>query len=120
MFSILLLTLLALSQTAIAKTVTYNWDVTWVWASPDGFGRPVVGINGQFPCPPMEAAVGDRVVVNLNNKLGNETTSLHFHGIFQTNSTAMDGPSGVTQCPIPPGSSFTYDFVVSIISIQRL
>jgi FtsP/CotA-like multicopper oxidase with cupredoxin domain len=29
----------------------------------------------------------------------------------------MDGPTGVTQCPIPPGGSFTYDFVVSSDSI---
>lgn len=27
----------------------------------------------------------------------------------------MDGPAGVTQCPIPPGEMFTYDFVVSLI-----
>lgn len=60
--------------------------------------------------------MGDRVIVNLNNKLGNETTSLHFHGIFQTGTAAMDGPTGVTQCPIPPGASFTYDFVVRLES----
>jgi FtsP/CotA-like multicopper oxidase with cupredoxin domain len=26
----------------------------------------------------------------------------------------MDGPTGVTQCPIPPGGTFTYDFVVRL------
>jgi iron transport multicopper oxidase len=64
-------------------------------------------------CSRVQANIGDRIIVNLNNKLGNETTSLHFHGIFQTGSTAMDGPTGVTQCPIAPGATFTYDFVVS-------
>ncbi|KAK5142597.1 hypothetical protein LTR04_002171 [Oleoguttula sp. CCFEE 6159] len=44
--------------------------------------------------------------------LGNETTSLHFHGLFQHGSNTMDGPSGVTQCPIQPGGSLTYDFVI--------
>ncbi|KAN0093790.1 Ferroxidase [Hyaloscypha variabilis] len=113
MFTYLLPICLALCQRVLSKTLIYDWDVTWVWASPDGFGRPVAGINNRFPCPPIEATVGDRVIVNLNNKLGNETTSLHFHGIYQTGTSAMDGPSGVTQCPIPPGASFTYDFVVN-------
>merc|ERR1711939_854613 len=97
-----------------SRTVTYNWDVSWVNASPDGFSRPVIGINGKWPCPPISVEIGDRVVVNLRNQQGNETTSLHFHGLFQTGSNTMDGPAGVTQCPIPPGEKFTYDFVVSL------
>jgi iron transport multicopper oxidase len=101
------------AHVALSKTVTYNWDITWVNASPDGVSRPVIGINGQWPCPNIEVDIGDRVVIHTNNKLGNETTSIHFHGIFQTGSNAMDGPSAVTQCPIPVGGSFTYDFEVS-------
>jgi FtsP/CotA-like multicopper oxidase with cupredoxin domain len=27
----------------------------------------------------------------------------------------MDGPVGVTQCDITPGSSFTYNFTVSVM-----
>ncbi|PVH88865.1 multicopper oxidase [Cadophora sp. DSE1049] len=95
-----------------SRTVTYNWDVSWVTASPDGYSRPVIGINGRWPCPPISVEIGDRVVVNLRNQLGNETTSLHFHGLFQTGSNTMDGPAGVTQCPIPPGDRFTYDFII--------
>ena len=98
---------------AFGRTVTYDWDVAWVNAAPDGFSRPVIGINGHWPCPVMEATVGDQVVVNLNNQLGNETTGLHFHGLSQKGSTEMDGPSQVSQCPVPPGSSFTYSFTVS-------
>ncbi|KXX76282.1 Iron transport multicopper oxidase FET3 [Madurella mycetomatis] len=60
----------------------------------------------------MEATVGDTVTVNLRNKLGNQTTGLHFHGINQVQTQEMDGPSGVTQCPLPPNSSLTYQFVV--------
>lgn len=108
------ISLLVLAHMAVAGTVTYNWDITWVMANPDGaMMRPVIGINGQWPCPAINADVGDRVVVNVNNRLGNESTSLHFHGLFQQGSTTMDGPTGVTQCPIPPGSKFTYDFQVS-------
>ncbi len=99
---------------ARADTVTYDWDVTWVWASPDGFGRPVIGINNQWPCPTLQARQGDTVVVNLNNKLNNQTTGLHFHGINQLSTPDMDGPSGVTQCAVPPNSSVQYQFTVDM------
>ncbi|KAI0473240.1 Cupredoxin [Xylariaceae sp. FL0804] len=107
--------LAALSQAAgtWAATVTYNWNATWVWAAPDGFYRPVIGINNQWPCPLMEANVNDTIVVNLNNQLGNETAGLHFHGIDQINSNYMDGPTGVTQCPLAPGGSLTYSFLAN-------
>lgn len=96
----LLLPLTTLVTLSVAKTVTYNWDATWVWANPDGqYYRPVIGINDQFPCPAIEVDVGDTIVVNLNNKLGNETTGIHFHGQFQIGTNTMDGPSAVNQCP---------------------
>lgn len=97
-----------------AASVTYNFDIGWVIANPDGaFARPVMGINGQWPLPHITASVGDRVMVNVVNHLGNQSTSLHFHGLYQNGTTEMDGPVGVTQCPIAPGASFTYDFQVS-------
>jgi iron transport multicopper oxidase len=49
----------------------------------------------------------------VNNQLGNQSTSLHFHGLFMHGANHMDGPSQVTQCAIPPGGSFTYAFNVS-------
>lgn len=98
------LLLLALQVLAVsANTVTYNWEVDWVTASPDGHARPVVGINGQWPCPTISGNFGDRVIVNVKNSLHNETTSIHFHGIYQLGTNEMDGPAMVTQCPIPPG-----------------
>lgn len=97
-----------------AATVTYDFDIGWVMANPDGmFERPTIGINGQWPLPQIRATVGDRVIVNVNNRLGNQSTTLHFHGLFMNGSTEMDGPAGVSQCGIPPGSSFKYDFTVS-------
>lgn len=104
--------LVVFTALAVARTVEYRWDVTWVNANPDGqFDRPVIGINGKWPCPTIEASVGDEVKIVLTNKLGNETTSLHFHGLFQKGTNQMDGPSSVTQCPIPPDQTFTYRFV---------
>ena len=103
---------LVLASLAGAAEVTYNWDVTWVNAAPDGTPRTVIGINNAWPCPKIEATKGDTVIVNLRNMLVNETTGLHFHGINQIHTDLMDGPSGVTQCPVPPGSSITYKFTV--------
>ena len=98
-----------------AATVQYDFDIGWVTANPDGMAdRPTIGINGQWPIPKIEATVGDRVIVNVLNSLGNQSTSLHFHGLFMNGTTHMDGPSQVTQCAIPPGSRFTYDFTASL------
>lgn len=96
----------------LAETVTYDWNITWVWASPDGYGRPVIGINNAWPCPVINAFLGDTVVINLSNKLGNETSGIHFHGINQLNSNYMDGSVGSSQCPLPPNYSITYSFLV--------
>lgn len=67
-----------------SATVIYDFDVGWMTANPDGaFERPIIGINGQWPIPQITATVGDQVIVNLRNSLGNQSTSLHFHGLFQ-------------------------------------
>lgn len=119
---------LILLNFAAAETRTYDFTVGWLYRNPDGlYNRPVIGINGQWPIPRMEATVGDRIVVNLHNNLGNQSTSLHFHGLYMNGTNEMDGVVGVTQCGIPPGSSFTYDFIVcpqhltarTLLTIQR-
>jgi iron transport multicopper oxidase len=96
----------------LADTVTYNFDLGWKWLAPDGFGRPVIVVNGQWPPPTIVLDEGDRLVLHVTNNLGNETSSIHFHGLYQKDKNDMDGPGMATQCPIPPGSKFTYDFTV--------
>lgn len=80
---VLLLALVSLFTVVQTATVTYDFEVGWVTANPDGaFARPTIGINGQWPIPQITANVGDQVVVNVLNSLGNQTTSLHFHGLY--------------------------------------
>ncbi|KAI1936268.1 hypothetical protein LOZ66_004726 [Ophidiomyces ophidiicola] len=94
-----------------AKTITYDFNITWVTKNPDGaLDRPTIGINGQWPIPEIRSSVGDRIIINMINQLGNQTTALHFHGLFMKDTVEMDGAGGVTQCLIPPGGSFTYNF----------
>ncbi|KAJ5099685.1 Multicopper oxidase abr1 [Penicillium argentinense] len=99
-FNLLALAGLA-ANLAVAKEVYLDWNVTWVNASPDGFERPVIGINGQWPCPQVDVEVGDRVIVDVYNGLGNQSTGIHWHGFHQYGTGIMDGSSSVTQCPIP-------------------
>ncbi|KAB8303695.1 hypothetical protein EYC80_005081 [Monilinia laxa] len=113
-FPILSALLLAFSLLTEAATVTYDFNITWVRANPDGaHERPTIGINGQWPLPVMRAKVGDRVIVNVDNQLGNQTTTLHFHGLFMNGTAHMDGPAQVSQCDIPSGSQFVYNFTVN-------
>ena len=99
---------------ASAATREYNFDVGWVTRNPDGqHARRVIGINGQWPIPRLEADVGDRVIVNMKNSLGDQSTTIHFHGLYMNGTSWMDGVAQTTQCPVPPGSSMTYNFTVS-------
>lgn len=75
-----------------------------------GFKAKVWGFNGQVPGPLLHVKEGDDVeVVVHNNTTLNHT--VHWHGVYQTNSWRMDGVPDVTQLGIEPGESFTYRFV---------
>ncbi len=65
--------------------------------------------NGQVPGPQMRVREGDRVRVNLTNNLP-ESTSIHFHGLELPND--QDGVPFITQPPVKPGESYTYEFTV--------
>lgn len=80
--------------------------------NPDGVFRPMILINYQFPGPLIEANEGDTIVVHVDNQATN-ATAIHWHGIYQIGTPYMDGTVGVTQCPIAPGHSFTYEFTLT-------
>jgi FtsP/CotA-like multicopper oxidase with cupredoxin domain len=97
---------------AAPTTRSYRFTVTDMEVNPDGVYRPMILINGQFPGPLIECNDGDRLVIEVDNQ-GVNATAFHWHGLFQNGSNWMDGTVGVTQCPIAPGRSFTYDFTIS-------
>jgi FtsP/CotA-like multicopper oxidase with cupredoxin domain len=66
-----------------------------------------LGYNGTWPGPRLTVVEGDKVRAIFKNNL-HETTGVHFHG--QRVPNAMDGVPHVTQEPIRPGTSFTYEF----------
>jgi hypothetical protein len=63
--------------------------------------------NGQIPGPRLRVTEGDRVRIKVTNRLP-ESTTVHWHGLIVPNN--MDGPAMITQQPIPPGGSYTYEF----------
>jgi FtsP/CotA-like multicopper oxidase with cupredoxin domain len=63
--------------------------------------------NRQVPGPRLRVTEGDRVRINVKNDLP-EATSVHWHGMILPNR--MDGAADVTQKPIEPGESYTYEF----------
>ncbi|XP_043195467.1 laccase-1-like isoform X2 [Amphibalanus amphitrite] len=76
----------------------------------DGMRRGLVTVNRQMPGPPVEVCEGDTIVVDLENHLGSETSSIHWHGMHQEGTQHMDGVPHVTQCPQLPGTVFRYTF----------
>lgn len=76
-----------------------------------GVLRTLIVIDGQFPGPLVECNEGDTIVIDVYNGATN-STSLHWHGQYQNGTNWMDGTTGVTNCPIPPGKSFRYEFTV--------
>lgn len=102
------------SMPVTADTINLDWNITWVYANPDGLAlRPVIGVNGAWPPPIINATKGDIVTAKITNGLGNRTTSIHWHGLYQNGTSYADGPPGVNQCQIPIGGSVTYNFTVS-------
>lgn len=89
----------------------YHWTISDITANPDGVFRPMMVINGQFPGPMIVCNEGDTVVVNVVNESKN-STAIHWHGLFQNGTNWNDGTVGVTQCPIAPGRSYRYEFIV--------
>jgi FtsP/CotA-like multicopper oxidase with cupredoxin domain len=67
------------------------------------------GYNGSCPGPTIQVTQGDRVRVIVENGLP-ESTSIHWHGLEVP--IEQDGVPFISQKPIAPGSSYTYEFTV--------
>jgi hypothetical protein len=104
---------------AEAAVLEYDWVVGYLAAAPDCVEKMVIAINGQFPSPTIHAVEGDTLVVKLKNNLPTEGVSIHWHGIRQRGTPFYDGSAFVSQCPINPGETFTYKFVVDRVKRSR-
>jgi FtsP/CotA-like multicopper oxidase with cupredoxin domain len=65
--------------------------------------------NGVVPGPEIRATEGDRVRIEVTNKLP-QSTAVHWHGLYVPND--QDGVPFLTQPPIKPGETYTYEFTI--------
>ena len=79
------------------------------WETEPGKTVEAWAFNGQVPGPQIRVREGDRVRVTFTNEL-DESTAIHFHGLELPND--VDGVPYITQPPIHPGESHTYEFTV--------
>ncbi|XP_011062898.1 PREDICTED: laccase-5-like isoform X2 [Acromyrmex echinatior] len=79
----------------------------------DGINRSLMVVNRQMPGPPIEVCQGDRIIVDMINLLHAESTTMHWHGQHHVASPYMDGVPYVSQCPIPPGATFQYNYIAT-------
>jgi FtsP/CotA-like multicopper oxidase with cupredoxin domain len=77
------------------------------WETEPGKFADAWTYNGMVPGPQIRVREGDRVRVIVKNELP-ESTAVHVHGLELPNS--QDGVPFITQPPIKPGESFTYEF----------
>lgn len=61
---------------------------------------------------PIHVVQSDRLEMTINNGLPSTGLSIHFHGFEMSNAIEYDGVVGLTQCPISPEMSFSYNFTV--------
>ncbi|XP_009395352.3 monocopper oxidase-like protein SKU5 [Musa acuminata AAA Group] len=113
----LVVVLLLMAAAAVAPlccandpTAYFNWDVSYVTASPLGVPQQVIAVAKQFPGPIVNVTTNWNVVVNVRNSL-DEDLLLTWDGIQMRKNCWDDGVLG-TNCPIPPGWNWTYDFQV--------
>ena len=76
----------------------------------DGRAGHGVAVNGSVPGPLIRLKEGQNVRIALTNRLIDEQTSIHWHGVllpFQ-----MDGVPGVSFPGVKPGETFVYEFPI--------
>ncbi|KAJ7660594.1 laccase [Mycena rosella] len=116
MLSAAFLFLSTLLGTYAAVGPVANIEVINKVISPDGVSRSAVLVDGVFPGPLISGKKGDHFLLNVVDKLTDNKmltdTTIHWHGIVQTNTNYADGAGWITQCPISAGHSFLYDFHV--------
>ncbi|KAG8086803.1 hypothetical protein GUJ93_ZPchr0010g10267 [Zizania palustris] len=89
-------------------TDAVRWEVGYMTVAPLGVSQKVIAINNQFPGPLLNVTTNWNVRVNVQNNL-DEPLLLTWDGIQMRMNSWQDGVSG-TNCPIPPGWNWTYQF----------
>lgn len=99
-----------LQPTVVDGVKVFNLTLSEIkWETTPGNFESARAYNEQIPGPEIRVTEGDKVRIIVKNNL-TESTGVHYHGLIVPN--AMDGVPFVTQPPIKPGATFTYEFTV--------
>lgn len=91
------------------KEHVINLVVSYKTVNYAGKYRRAIAVNNQIPAPTLHFKEGDRVIINVYNRL-DKGTSIHWHGVLVP--WQMDGVENVNQKTIPPGGVFHYRFTL--------
>ena len=91
-----------------AKEVSYDLTISEKTIQPTGKKVKALSVNGTIPAPTLRFKVGDTAKITVNNRLKNQQTSVHWHGILLPN--VEDGVPYLTTPPIKAGKSRTFQF----------
>ncbi|WP_151831047.1 copper resistance system multicopper oxidase [Acinetobacter ursingii] len=90
-----------------------EYDLTIAEQTVNITGKPVerITVNGKFVAPLLEFEEGDEAVIRVPNKLKNQDSSIHWHGLLLPG--IMDGVPGFNKFNgIAPNKTYEYKFKV--------
>jgi len=94
---------------ARAAVVEYDLEIAWQKITINHKSGEGMTINGTIPGPTLYFTEGDTARIRVRNTMA-VSTSIHWHGILVPPN--MDGVPMITQPPIDPGATFTYEFPI--------
>ncbi|MCY3234945.1 copper resistance system multicopper oxidase [Acinetobacter pittii] len=90
-----------------------EYDLTIAEQTVNIIGKPLkrITVNGKFVAPLLEFEEGDDAVIRVHNKLKNQDSSIHWHGLILPG--IMDGVPGFNKFDgIAPNKTYEYKFKV--------
>ncbi|WP_284888389.1 multicopper oxidase domain-containing protein [Acinetobacter variabilis] len=90
-----------------------EYDLTIAEQTVNITGKPLkrITVNGKFVAPLLEFEEGDEAVIRVHNKLKNQDSSIHWHGLLLPG--IMDGVPGFNKFNgIAPNKTYEYKFKV--------
>ncbi|MBS1644894.1 MAG: multicopper oxidase domain-containing protein, partial [Bacteroidetes bacterium] len=106
---LVLILVLGTNSASAQRLVHYELHIRDTVVNLAGKPKRAIAVNGQIPMPTLTFMQGDTAEILVYNEL-NETTSLHWHGLFLPNKE--DGVPYLTQMPIKPHSTYLYRFPI--------
>ncbi|GLJ52121.1 hypothetical protein SUGI_1108570 [Cryptomeria japonica] len=111
-FILLFLVIFMISASNPAKTIRRTFIIESTTITKLCHTQNVITVNGQLPGPTLYVNEEDSVIVRVHNRAKYNAT-IHWHGLQQMRTPWADGPVYITQCPIRPGGSYTYRFIIT-------